>query len=129
MNPEQTQAWLDNQRRQTLALESIAECLRVIAGSQQKGPRYTRPLDKFKNFDWSTIAATVTKHDYQGAAVVSCNGQMYTRKSRPDFGDDVWFSRSLGKGPDGKSEYDVLIKFAAPPKVKSLSQDVVEALG
>jgi hypothetical protein len=47
----------------------------------------------------------------------------------PDFGDDVWFSRSLGKGEDGRSQYDVLIKFIAPPKVRSLSQDLVDALG
>jgi hypothetical protein len=39
------------------------------------------------------------------------------------------FSRSLGKGEDGRSQYDVLIKFIAPPKVRSLSQDLVDALG
>jgi hypothetical protein len=32
-------------------------------------------------------------------------------------------------GEDGRSRYDVLIKFAAPQKVRSLSQDVLDAIG
>jgi hypothetical protein len=109
-----------------LALESIADSLRVLAGANQKGARHTRPLAQFKTFDWSTIGAAVDKSDRYGTAVVTCNGQIYTRKSKPEFGDDVWFSRSLGKGEDGRSQYDVLIKFLAPPKVRSLSQDLVD---
>lgn len=129
MTPQQTEIWIEIQHRQMLALESIADSLRVMAGASQKGARHTRPLTQFKTFDWSTIGATVEKSDRHGAAVVICNGQIYTRKSKPDFGEDVWFSRSLGKGEDGRSQYDVLIKFAAPQKVRSLSQDVLDAIG
>ena len=129
MTPEQTDLWLEIQHRQMLALESIAASLQTMAGAQQKGARHTRPIAQFKTFDWSTINAAVDKSDRYGAAVVTCGGQIYTRKSKPEFGDDVWFSRSLGKGEDGRSQYDVLIKFAAPQKVRSLSQDLVDSLG
>jgi hypothetical protein len=129
MNPQQTELWLEIQHRQMLALESIAASLQTMAGVQQKGARHTRQLAQFKTFDWSSINAVVDKSDRYGAAVVICGGQIYTRKSKPDFGEDIWFSRSLGKGEDGRSQYDVLIKFAAPQKVRSLSQDVIDALG
>lgn len=129
MTNDQTQLWLEIQHRQMLALESIADSLRVIAGANQKGARHTRPLAQFKTFDWSSIGATVDKSDRSGAAVVVFDGQIYTRKSKPEFGEDIWFSRSLGKGEDGRSQYDVLIKFAAPQKVRSLSQDVLDAIG
>jgi hypothetical protein len=129
MTPDKTELWLEIQHRQMIALESIAASLQTMAGAQQKGARHTRPIAQFKGFDWSSINATVDKSDRYGAAVVHCNGHIYTRKSKPDFGDDVWFSRSLGKGEDGRSQYDVLIKFIAPPKVRSLSQDLVDALG
>ena len=129
MTPEQTDLWLEIEHRKMLALESIAASLQTMAGAQQKGARHTRPITQFKTFDWSSINAMVDKSDRYGAAVVHCGGHIYTRKSKPDFGDDVWFSRSLGKGEDGRSQYDVLIKFIAPPKVRSLSQDLVDALG
>lgn len=129
MTPQQTELWLEIQHRQMLALESIADSLRVMAGASQKGAKHTRPLAQFKTFDWSSIGATVDKSDRYGAAVVHSNGQIYTRKSKPDFGEDIWFSRSLGKGEDGRSRYDVLIKFVAPQKVRSLSQDVLDAIG
>jgi hypothetical protein len=129
MTLEQTDLWLEIEHRKMLALESIASSLQSMAGAQQKGARHTRPIEQFKTFNWSTINAMVDKSDRYGAAVVHCNGHIYTRKSKPEFGDDVWFSRSLGKSEDGRSQYDVLIKFIAPPKVRSLSQDLVDALG
>lgn len=128
MTPEQTDFCLKIEHRKMLALESIAASLQTLASAQQKGAQHTRLISQFKTFDWSSIKATIDKSDQYGAAVVECGRHIYTRRSKLDFGDDIWFSRSLGKGEDGRSQYDVLIKFLAPPKVRSLPQELVDGI-
>ena len=119
----------DQIERLLLAVERIADSLDRLASPPDPGkPRHVKPLACFKTFNWRNINASVVRSDQYGAAVVECGGQLYYRRSKPDFGEDIWFSYSLGAGDDGRPQYSVLIKFTSPPKVKSLAQDLVDAL-
>jgi hypothetical protein len=110
MTPEQTELWLEIQHRQMLALERIADTLDSLA--PKSAPDIKRPIEEFKNFDWSSIGARVDKSDSYGAAVVSWKGQIYTRRSPQNkFGVAIWFSRCVGKEEDGANKYERLITF------------------
>ncbi|MFK0730427.1 MAG: single-stranded DNA-binding protein [Gloeotrichia echinulata HAB0833] len=128
MTPEEKHLWLEIQQRQMLALEKISAQLERMAIaldrlSPRTAPNYQFPLELFKGFDWSSISATVEKHDQYGAAVVSWNGQQYTRRSPSNkFDPAVWFSRCVGKGEDDKNVYERLITF------KPLSKTEVDPL-
>lgn len=107
------------------ALERIATALESSSPGAA-GPRYTRPIAEYKNFNWASINAVAEKTDRYGAGVVRWQNHLYVRRSKDDFGGDVWYSRSVGKDDNGKSQYDVLIKFLAPVKVRSLSNDITD---
>lgn len=94
-------------------------------------PRYIRKVTEFLEFDWSSIGATVEKKDRTGAAVVGWKDKQYFRRSKSDFGNEVWFSTSLGKDDAGKALYDILIKFTDPDgvKVKSLPDEIKDKIG
>lgn len=110
-------------------LERIAESLEKMSGTDLTRPKYVKPIAEFPNFDWSSIGAIITQSDRYGAAVVSWRGQMYVRRSKADFGEDVWFSRGVGKDETGRNTYETLIKFTSPPKARSLPQDIMDAVG
>jgi hypothetical protein len=102
-------------------LERMAIALDRI--SPRTAPNYQFPLESFKGFDWSAIGATVDKSDQHGAAVVSWNGQQYTRRSPSNkFDPAVWFSRCVGKGDGDKNVYERLVTF------KPLSKTEVDPL-
>ncbi|NJR72945.1 MAG: hypothetical protein HC773_03120 [Scytonema sp. CRU_2_7] len=128
MTPEERHLWLQIQQRQMLALEKISAQLERMAIaldrlSPRTAPNYQFPLESFKGFDWSAIGATVDKSDQHGAAVVSWNGQQYTRRSPSNkFDPAVWFSRCVGKGEDDKNVYERLVTF------KPLSKTEVDPL-
>lgn len=105
-------------------LERIATA--IEASNRATGPRYTKPISEYKTFDWDSIGATIDKADRYGPAVLCWQEHLYVRRSKDDFGGDVWYSRSIGKDENGKSQYDVLIKFVAPVKVRSLSNDITD---
>ena len=109
-------------------LERIAESLEKMSGADATRPKYVKPIADFPNFDWSSIGAVVTQSDRYGAAVVSWRGQMYVRRSKADFGEDVWFSRGIGKDESGRNTYETLIKFTSPPKARSLPQDIMDVV-
>ncbi len=135
MTPEERQLWLQIQQRQAIALEEISATLERVAMfltscanaldrlSPKTAPNYQFPLEQFKTFDWSSIGATIEKCDQYGAAVVSWNGQQYTRRSPSNkFDPAVWFSRCVGKGDDDKNVYERLVTF------KPLSKTEVDPL-
>jgi hypothetical protein len=128
MTPEERHLWLQIQQRQMLALEKISAQLERMAIaldrlSPRTAPNYQFPLESFRGFDWSAIGATVDKSDQHGAAVVSWNGQQYTRRSPSNkFDPAVWFSRCVGKGDDDKNVYERLVTF------KPLSKTEVDPL-
>lgn len=113
---------------QNSSLERIANALEKMSGVDSTRPKYVYPIVDFLNFDWGSIEATVTKSDRYGAAIVNWRNQMYVRRSKIDFGEDVWFSRSIGKDDTGRNLYETLIRFVPAPKVRSLPQDIVDAV-
>lgn len=106
-------------------LERIAVALEG-GSSSAVGPRYTKSIDEFRDFNWTSIGAVVEKSDRYGPAVVRWQNHLYVRRSKEDFGGDLWYSRSLGKDDNGKSKYDVLIKFLAPVRVRSLPNEITD---
>jgi hypothetical protein len=120
---------MDNEQaeRLILALERIADALDRQSFDPTR-PRFTKPISEFSGFNWDSIGASIIKSDRYGAAVVERDGQYYYRRSKSDFGEDVWFSHSVGKDEAGKSRYLTLIKFTAPRKVKSLPEELLEAI-
>ncbi|KOP26369.1 hypothetical protein AMR41_10820 [Hapalosiphon sp. MRB220] len=128
MTPEQTHTWLQIQQRQMLALEKMAVLLEKLTAAVERltprtAPNYQFPLKSFKDFDWSSIGATVERKDQYGPAIVSWGGQQYTRRSPTNKYDPaVWFSRCVGKGDDGNNLYERLITF------KPLSKTEVDPL-
>ncbi len=110
-------------------LERIAVALERLAEPDPTQPRHVKPLSEYAEFDWDTIGATIIKRDRYGAAVVEQGGKLYYRRSKSDFGEDIWYSHGLGVDEQGRKRYATLIKFIQPPRVKSLSQDLVDACG
>jgi hypothetical protein len=61
----------------------------------------------------------VERQDQYGAAIVSWNGQQYTRRSPSNkFGEAVWFSRCVGKDESGQNKYERLITFKPTSKAQ-----------
>ena len=51
-------------------LDRIARSLETIAMSNATEPAFVKPLADYRDFDWSSIGATVTEQDRDGATVV-----------------------------------------------------------
>ena len=105
----------------------MADALERLSAPDQSRPKHVKPLSDYAEFNWDTIGASIIKSDRYGAAVIECGGQLYYRRSKSDFGEDVWYSYGLGADEQGKKRYATLIKFTQPPKIKGLSQDLVDA--
>jgi len=92
------------------SLQGIESNLRQIAISSNPAPNYQRSLSEFTTFDWHLIGATVLNRDDDGVTAVEWNGQVFTRRSPNNrFTEAVWFSRCVGKDPDGNNRYVRLI--------------------
>lgn len=124
-------AFLDYQRRQTLALEKLAEgLLRLTLSATVPAPNYTRSLHEFPNFDWKTIGATVIQRDRHGAAIVRWGDRDYVRRSPSNkFGEAIWFSRSVGKDETGNNAYERLITFKPRSRAETLPDSVLSRIG
>lgn len=104
------------------ALEAMA-----IANSPE--PRMVKPLSEYEGFDWSVINATVVARDKDGPSLVEWGGFQWKRRSRDDYGKDIFFTRPNGKLPDGKVRYIRLITFKGDMgKVKPVPEATREAM-
>ena len=96
--------------------------------SPPPAPNLRRLLADYPNFDWQAIGAVVKQRDDDGPALVEWRGNLYTRRTNPKFGAEIWFSRATGRDEDGVS-YERLITFVEPPVVEPLPKRVRDALG
>lgn len=71
----------------------------------------TMPLGDYKTYDWPSIGAKPVTTDEDGVAQVWHEGKVYTRRTNDKFGQDIWFSRCVGKNEDGTPRYHKLIEF------------------
>lgn len=94
-------------------LNRIATALEAMAMSTATAPNLQRPLDQYRDFDFSSIGAVVVERDAQGVTLVDHSGFRYIRRSADNkFAKAIWFSRSIGKDPDtGENKYVRLITF------------------
>jgi len=95
--------------------------------SPPAAPNLRRLLTDYPNFDWAGIGAVVKQRDDDGPALVEWRGNLYTRRTNPKFGAEIWFSRATGRDEDGVS-YERLITFVEPPVVEPLPKCVRDAL-
>ncbi len=111
MNSEQFETWLAIQTRQAEALEKIAQLLEKSL-PRQPAPNYKAVLEKFSEFDWSTINAQVELTDQFGVATVIWQGDRYKRRSPNNkYGPVIYFSRAVSKDERGNTQYERLITF------------------
>ena len=111
MNSEQFQQWIELQERQAIALEKIAQLL-ARSLPRQPAPNYKAILEKFHEYDWSTINAQVELTDQFGVATVIWQGDRYKRRSPNNkYGAVIYFSRAIGKDEQGHTQYERLITF------------------
>jgi len=96
--------------------------------SAPSAPNLRRLLTDYPNFDWAAIGAVVKQRDDDGPALVEWRGNLYTRRTNPKFGAEIWFSRATGRDEDGEVSYERLITFAEPPVVEPLPKRVRDAL-
>src|SRR3990172_5211257 len=66
-------------------LERIAAAVESLArdGAPQ-APNYVKPLGDYRQFDWSSIAASVVQQDADGPTHVEWGGYLWNRRSPPD---------------------------------------------
>ena len=95
--------------------------------SPPPAPNLRRLLADYPNFDWQAIGAVVKQRDDDGPALVEWRGNLYTRRTNPKFGAEIWFSRATGRDEDGEVSYERLITFAEPPAVEPLPKRVRDA--
>ncbi|HKQ74619.1 MAG TPA: single-stranded DNA-binding protein [Blastocatellia bacterium] len=96
----------------TIALADMKQSLAAIAGAMATGLDIRKPIQEYTTFDWSSIAAEVTREDEDGPSIVRWNGKFYKRRSPSNkFEPSIWFSRCVGKREDGSNNYETLISF------------------
>jgi len=95
--------------------------------SPPPAPNLRRLLADYPDFDWAGIGAVVKQRDDDGPALVEWRGNLYTRRTNPKFGAEIWFSRATGRDEDGEVSYERLITFAEPPAVEPLPKRVRDA--
>jgi len=117
---EQFQVLCELLHKQVQATERLAAAVERIAPTKQQAPNYQKPLEQFNRFDWEEIGATVEKRDQYGAAVVTWNGQQFTRRSPSNkYGEAIFFSRCVGKDDKGENLYERLITFKPLSKIEA----------
>lgn len=121
----------DQQLMATLVAElhGIRAALEAMAIANAPEPRMVKPLSTYQDFDWSSINALVVAQDKTGPTIVEWGGFQWKRRSRDDYGADIFFTRPNGKGPDGKVRYIRLITFRGDMgKVKPVPEATREAM-
>ncbi|MBN1261107.1 MAG: hypothetical protein JXB35_10540 [Anaerolineae bacterium] len=112
--------------RAVMALEGI---LHVLQGDREAGPSLRRNIDEYATFDWGKIGAQVVASDAYGPTIVVALGCEWKRRSHPKFGNDIWYSRSSGRGDDGEVKYLRLITFGEDEPVEPLPEKLLQRLG
>lgn len=108
-------------------LDRIARGVETIAMSNATAPSFNRPMSEYKDFDWSSIGATVTETDRDGVSVVEWGGYNWKRRNPSNnFDNAIFYTRPIGKKEDGSNKYARLITFKEVGKVKSLNRDTEE---
>ncbi len=94
-------------------LSRIADAVELLAQSGRPvAPNYTRPLEDYGSFDWSTINAHVIRADQDGPTHLEWGSETWTRRSPSNkFEPAVWYSRASGRDDDGNTLYLRLITF------------------
>ncbi len=121
----------DQQLLATLVAElhGIRAALEAMAIANSPEPRMVKPLAEYQDFDWSVINALIVASDKTGPTIVEWGGFQWKRRSRDDYGADIFFTRPNGKGPDGKVRYIRLITFRGDMgKVKPVPEATREAM-
>lgn len=117
---------------QNRLLGQIGITLDRLAGAgvdPDEGPEFEKGLEAFKDFDWSTINASVLATDEFGATLVEWQGRPWKRRSpENEFGTAIWFSRCVGKDDSGRNLYAKLITFKPTGKVKAISREAEREL-
>jgi hypothetical protein len=107
-------------------LSRIAGALEILAQSgRPAAPNYTRAIEEYSTFDWSSIDARSIRSDSDGPTHIEWGGETWTRRSPSNkFGAAIWYSRASGKDDDGNVLYLRLITFKQlgdadplPPKI------------
>lgn len=102
----------DDDRRLLLQIGADLRCIKSLLLMGAKAPDLLYPIARFVYFDWHSIGASVLESDCHGPTLVSWAGRVYQRRSPSNkFGEAIWFSRSVGKGEDGSTQYERLITF------------------
>lgn len=110
-------------------LDRIARGVETIALSNATEPAFVKSLADYPTFDWSSIGATVTEQDRDGATVVEWGGYSWKRRNPSNnFGDAIFYTRPIGKKEDGSNKYARLITFKDLGKVKAINRDTEAAL-
>lgn len=111
-------------------LDRIARGVETIALSNATEPAFVKPLADYRDFDWSTIGATVTEQDRDGATVVEWGGYSWKRRNPSNnFADAIFYTRPTGKDPaTGNNKYARLITFKDLGKVKAINRDTEAVL-
>jgi hypothetical protein len=104
----------------------------VAEKAQEIEPKLRRKLEDYSSFDWVTIGAQVVGYDEYGATEVSWGGHIWSRrrsKNEDQYGQSVWFNRTIaGEGNNG-AKYLKLITFAEKTAtIKPISADLKERL-
>ena len=119
---------IEIQSAQTAALARIAQAIETIAMSNAPEPRLTRALSEYADFDPASIGAVGKERDKYGWTVLEWGGYDWKRRSPSNnFAEAIYFSRPIGKKPDGTNNYARLITFKELGKVKPISREA-EAL-
>lgn len=110
-------------------MHGIRAAVEAMAIANSPEPRMVRPLGEYADFDWSGINASIVARDKSGPTVIEWGGYQWKRRSRDDYGADIFFTRPNGKMPDGKVRYVRLITFKGDMgKVKPVPEATREAM-
>lgn len=121
---------LGQTNKQLSQLNAIAGFM-ALAFANKTVCRFIEPLSKYRNFNWEALGAEIEASDDSGPTAVRWSGAVYTRKTYPRNGKDIWFSRLIGTPAGGdKSIYEILIKFSPPrEEVEQLPASISQAAG
>lgn len=115
---------------QVSALSRIAIALETLAQANAPAPNFVKPIDAYKDFDFTAIGAKVVARDRLGATAVEWGGYQWTRRSPSNkFDVAIWFSRPNGKDAEGNVKYIRLITFKKMTDAEEIPAKVASKAG
>lgn len=110
------------------ALTRLADAADRISAPNPGEPKFTKTLAEYPGFDWQSIGAKVVESEsWEGhklAKAVEWKGVVWKRRFRSKYGNDIWFSRAIGRENE-ENIYAHLILFK---EYKEQNQSPVESL-